>query len=77
MSPASSWLRLMFTPGIARPAAQVSLAVGTVLNALNQGPELLHHGQVSWPRVAMNYVVPWCVSAFSAARQATSRPVAP
>ena len=77
MNHASSWWRLMFTPAIARSAAQVSLVVGTVLNALNQGPELLHHGQVSWPRVAMNYVVPWCVSAFSAARQATSRPVAP
>jgi hypothetical protein len=77
MSLASSWLRQMFTPAIARSAAQVSLVVGTVLNAVNQGPELLHHGQVSWPRVAMNFVVPWCVSAFSAARQATSRPVAP
>ncbi|MFM2289529.1 MAG: hypothetical protein RL684_2672 [Pseudomonadota bacterium] len=60
----------MFTVGIARPAAQVSLVVGTLLNAVNQGPELLHNGQVSWLRVAMNYVVPWCVSAFSAARQA-------
>lgn len=70
MSRGASLLRLMFSARIARQAAQVSLVVGTVLNAVNQGPELLHHGQVSWPRVAMNYVVPWCVSAFSAARQA-------
>jgi len=69
-SPGASWLRLMFSPGIARSAAQVSLVVGSVLNAVNQGPELFQHGRVSWPRVAMNYVVPWCVSAFSAARQA-------
>lgn len=64
----------MASPPIARAALQVSLVVGTILNVLNQGPELLHHGAVSWPRIALNYVVPWCVSAFSAARQAARGP---
>ncbi|MBZ0142335.1 MAG: nitrate/nitrite transporter NrtS [Rhodocyclaceae bacterium] len=48
-------------------ALRVSLLVGTVLNILNQGERLLG-GAPSWFNVLCNYLVPFCVSAYSAAR---------
>jgi len=53
-------------PGIGRRAAGVSLVVGTVLNLINQGENLLAGGAVSWPHAMLNCVVPLCVSGDSA-----------
>jgi hypothetical protein len=49
---------------------KVALVVGTVLNFINQGDRLLaaRFGEVVWWRVALTYLVPFCVSVFSAAR---------
>ena len=52
-------------------ALRVSLLVGTVLNILNQG-ELLIGGSPQWFNVLCNYLVPFCVSAYSAARNEVS-----
>lgn len=60
-------LRTLVEPHIVGTAARVSLLVGTVLNLVNQGPELLSHKGISWPRIAMNYIVPYCVATYSAA----------
>jgi len=51
-----------------RNAIQVSVVVGTVLNAINQGPLLWHDEPISWLQILMNYVVPYCVASYSAAR---------
>ena len=50
--------------------AQVSAIVGTVLNAINQGDRLiaLRFDDVVWWRVGLTYLVPFCVSVFSATR---------
>jgi hypothetical protein len=49
-------------------ALKVSTVVGTVLNLLNNGPAWWQGDAVSLWRVLLNYVVPYCVSSYSAAR---------
>jgi hypothetical protein len=49
-------------------ALRVSLVVGTALNLINQGEQVLSGEAVSWFHVLMNYVVPFFVSMFSAAK---------
>ncbi|WP_300008300.1 haloacid dehalogenase type II [Pseudonocardia sp.] len=47
----------------ARTAAPVALVVGTILSAVNQGDVLLAGaGPGTWVRVAVNYLVPFCVA---------------
>ncbi|MDE2371924.1 MAG: nitrate/nitrite transporter NrtS [Burkholderiales bacterium] len=61
-------LQLFVSPTIVRGGLKVALVVGTVLNILNNGEQLwTRHEVVLW-RVAMNYLVPYCVSTYSAAR---------
>jgi len=66
-------LRLMFQPRIARGALRVSLVVGTVLNIINNGEQFWMHHTVSLWQAALNYIVPLCVSAYSAARNEAQR----
>jgi len=66
-------LRLILQPGIARSALKVSLVVGTVLNVINNGEQFWASHSVSLWRVALNFVVPYCVSSYSAARNEAQR----
>jgi len=68
-----SVLRLMLQPRIARGALRVSLVVGTVLNIINNGEQFWMHHTVSLWQAALNYIVPFCVSAYSAARNEAQR----
>jgi len=54
-------------------AIKVSLVVGTVLNLINQGDRLLDDLPLSWPHVGLNYLVPYCVASYSAARNEMRR----
>ena len=67
-------LRTVCKPPILIAAGRVSLVVGTVLNLVNQGPLLWQHSGISWPKVLMNYIVPFCVAAYSAAANERRRP---
>ncbi len=49
-------------------ALRIALVVGTILNLVNQGGAILAGAGISWIHVAMNYVVPYCVASYSAAR---------
>ena len=60
--------RAMLSPPVVGTALQVSLVVGTCLNAINQSDELLSGKAVSWGRIALNYFVPFLVASFSGAR---------
>lgn len=73
MSPSNdtSWralLRAAANPQLLRASLKVALVVGCVLNAINQGAALLKASGVSWPHVVLNFVVPFCVATYSAAR---------
>ncbi|MGM0552393.1 MAG: nitrate/nitrite transporter NrtS [Pseudomonadota bacterium] len=51
-------------------AIRVSLVVGLVLNLINQGPALFGPDPVVVWQVALNFLVPYLVSSYSASRQA-------
>lgn len=61
-------LRLMLQPSIVRSALKVSLVVGTILNVINNGEQIWTAHTVTLWRLALNFVVPYCVSSYSAAR---------
>ncbi len=54
-------------------ALRLALVVGTVLNLINQGGRMLDGQPLSWFHVALNYLVPCCVSSYSAARNELQR----
>ena len=53
---------------VVRRGLRVSLVVGTVLTAINEGPTVVagHPDLSLLPRAVLNYVVPFCVSSYSA-----------
>ncbi|MEQ1552182.1 nitrate/nitrite transporter NrtS [Sphingorhabdus sp.] len=55
-------------PAVIATALHVALLVGTCLNLINQGAAVWHGAAIDWPRLGLNYLVPFCVSAFSGAR---------
>lgn len=66
-------LGLMMTPRVAQGALRVALVVGTVLNVINNGEQIwVHHRLELWP-IVLNYLVPFCVSGYSAARNEALR----
>ena len=67
------FLRTAMQPSIIRTALKVSLVIGSILNIINQGHHLFTDTAVSWPRFFMNYLVPFCVSAYSAAKNERGR----
>ena len=54
-------------------ALRVSAVVGTALNVINQGEAVLASHAPSWMHVALNYLVPYLVSSYSAAKNEVSR----
>jgi hypothetical protein len=66
MTTSADRLRTFLDPQIVATAISVALVVGTLLNLINQGPELWARVGISWHKVAMNYLVPYCVATYSA-----------
>ncbi len=64
---------LLLSRSMILPALKVSAVVGSVLNLVNNGPALLDHQSVNLWQVFLNYVVPFCVSSYSAARNELNR----
>lgn len=54
-------------------AIRVALVVGTILNLINQGGRIFDGLSPSWFHVVLNYLVPYCVSSYSAARNQMRR----
>jgi hypothetical protein len=61
-------LNTALRPRIVRNAFKIALVVGTMLNAINQGEALVATGTLSWPHFILNYLVPYCVASYSAAK---------
>lgn len=64
----STWARAVTQRRVVIGALKVSFVVGGVLNAINQGDHLLSGDGILWGRLWLNYLVPYCVSSYSAAR---------
>lgn len=66
-------LRIASRRQIMLPALKVALVVGTLLNLVNQGGNLLSGGPINLTQMLLNFVVPFCVSSYSAARNEMRR----
>lgn len=44
----------------------ISLVVGSILNVINQGTDILSGAGVHWGHLVMNYLVPFLVASYSA-----------
>lgn len=58
---------------IAVSALKVAMVVGTLLNLVNQGGRLLDGMTINTLQMLLNYLVPFCVSSYSAARNEMQR----
>ena len=67
MKPALIWHHAT-TGGIPGRSLVVAVMVGTILNLINQGEVLLGSGSVNWLKIALTYVVPYCVCSYSATK---------
>ena len=65
--------QLMRQSRIMRSALKVSLVVGTVRNLIYNGEQLWTQHTLSLWQAMLNYVVPFCVSGYSAARNQAQR----
>lgn len=59
-------LRLTFSGRILRRSLMIALVVGTVLNAINQGPEIAAGASVVVWKLLLTYCVPFLVASFGA-----------
>jgi hypothetical protein len=59
-------VRLVCMRDIAFSSLRISLLVGTVLNLINQGRYWLHGESLHVGLLILNYIVPFCVAAYSA-----------
>jgi hypothetical protein len=50
--------------GVPWSALKVAVAVGTVLNVINQGDAFLGSVPISWPKIVLTYLVPYAVFTF-------------
>lgn len=56
------------SPRIIAPSARIALVVGLMLNAINQGSDLWDGKALHLGHFLLNFLVPFCVSTYSAAR---------
>lgn len=73
MTALSNLLQAAGQRSIVLAAIRLALVVGTVLNLINQGGRLADGLSLSWFHVGLNYLVPYCVASYSAARNELQR----
>ncbi len=66
----SQFFSLALSAPVVKTASRVSLLVGTLLALINHGDTMLAQSMslTSWLQVALSYVVPYCVSSYSAVK---------
>jgi hypothetical protein len=68
LSEAWLFLRTACKRPIVVAALEVALVVGAILNIINQGERVWQGLPPSWLHLTLNFLVPYCVSTYSAAR---------
>jgi len=56
---------LLVRPDIQKRALMIAVIVGTLLNCINQVPEMLNGESLQLIKAGLTYCVPYCVSLFS------------
>ena len=64
MTPQSKALARTFAGPSLRRSLLVALAIGTVLNLINQGPEVFTGHWPVWWKVALTYFTPFAVASY-------------
>ncbi|MBU6296965.1 MAG: nitrate/nitrite transporter NrtS [Alphaproteobacteria bacterium] len=59
-------LRKAFSPPIVARSLLVAVVVGTILNVINQGSEIVAGHSVDFTKLLMTYSVPFCVASYGA-----------
>ena len=54
------------TGGVPRRSLAAAAVVGTVLNLINQGDALFSGRSISWLKLLLTYIVPYCVTTYGA-----------
>jgi hypothetical protein len=62
---------------VARRSFYVALAVGTVLNLINQGDALLGSVSINWLKLVLTYCVPYAVCTYGAVSHQLRTPDVP
>ncbi|MDE8346473.1 MAG: nitrate/nitrite transporter NrtS, partial [Acidocella sp.] len=62
------FVRAALSRHFVRNALKIALVVGALLNLENQGERLLNDATISWLHLLLNYLVSYCVTSFSAAK---------
>ncbi|WP_454634920.1 nitrate/nitrite transporter NrtS [Bradyrhizobium cenepequi] len=44
----------------------VAVIIGTILNLINQGDSALRGGSLNWTKIALTFLVPYCVATYGA-----------
>lgn len=53
-------------------AVRVAIVVGLILNLINQSGRLRSGMDIAWGQVVLNFLVPYCVASYSAAKNETN-----
>lgn len=69
----STFGQLLLKRQIMTNALRVALVVGALLNLINQGSAFIEGLGIAWGQVLMNFMVPYCVASYSAARNEIER----
>jgi hypothetical protein len=64
MSSARQALRKTFAGSAVRRSLLVALVIGTILNGINQGPEVLSGHWPVWWKLVLTYFVPFAVASY-------------
>ena len=56
----------IIAPGVPRRSLAAAVAVGTLLNLINQGDALFSGRRLDWLKLALTYIVPYCVATYGA-----------
>ena len=59
-------LRQTCSRGVALRSLMVAALIGTILNAINQGPELITGQHVNLVKVLLTYITPFLVASYGA-----------
>ena len=60
------WWDYAATGGVPRRSLLAAAVVGTILNLINQGDALFAGKRLDWLKLALTYVVPYCVTTYGA-----------
>jgi hypothetical protein len=69
--------KLACAPFFSRRSFYVALAVGTVLNLINQGDALLGSVSINWLKLVLTYCVPYAVCTYGAVSHQLRTPDVP